>query len=124
METHLHLVASAPDLVKDMKEFKSYTARRIVDYLEETNQAGLLEQLRELKRFHKTQSAYQVWQEGSHPQQIGNDGIMRQKLEYTHNNPVRRSYVDEPAHWRHSSARNYAGMPGLIDVVTDWQFGI
>jgi putative transposase len=28
--------------------------------------------------------------------------------------------VDEPIHWRYSSARNYAGLPGLIDVVTDW----
>jgi len=38
-----------------------------------------------------------------------------------HNNPLRRGYVDEQTHWRYSSARNYAGVMGLIDVVTDWR---
>jgi putative transposase len=32
---------------------------------------------------------------------------MLQKLEYMHNNPVRRGYVDDPMHWRYSSARDY-----------------
>jgi hypothetical protein len=46
--------------------------------------------------------------------------MMRQKLEYIHNNPVKRGYVDDPKHWRYSSARNYAGTPGLIEVATMW----
>jgi putative transposase len=46
--------------------------------------------------------------------------MMLQKLEYIHYNPVKRGYVDEPTDWRSSSARNYAGRPGLIEVVTDW----
>ena len=47
--------------------------------------------------------------------------MMEQKLEYIHWNPVKRGYVDDPTHWRYSSARNYAGMPSLISVVTDWR---
>jgi len=47
--------------------------------------------------------------------------MMRQKLEYIHYNPVERGYVDEPAHWRWSSARNYAGLAGLFPVVTEWR---
>ncbi|HEV7999545.1 MAG TPA: hypothetical protein VGP63_06685 [Planctomycetaceae bacterium] len=47
--------------------------------------------------------------------------MMWQKLEYIHNNPVARGYVDDPLHWRYSSARNYAGLPGLIEVVKDWR---
>ena len=73
-----------------------------------------------LKLRHKTKSEYQVWQEGSQPKLVANDEMMRQKLEYVHNNPVKRGYVDDPLHWRYSSARNYAGQPGLIEVVTDW----
>ena len=80
----------------------------------------LLRQLRAHKLRHKKQSDYQVWQEGSHPKQIETDDMMWQKLEYIHNNPVVRGYVDDPLHWRYSSARNYAGLPGLIDVTTDW----
>ena len=71
------------------------------------------------KLAHKVDSDYQVWQEGSQPKQIGNADVMLQKLDYMHYNPVKRGYVDEPADWRYSSA-NYAGRPGLIDVVTDW----
>lgn len=46
--------------------------------------------------------------------------MMRQKIEYIHNNPVKRGYVDKPTDWRYSSARNYAGMEGLIPVTTKW----
>ena len=46
--------------------------------------------------------------------------MMRQELEYMHRNPLKRGYVDEAIHWRHSSARNYAGLPGLFPVKTDW----
>jgi len=43
-----------------------------------------------------------------------------QKSAYAHGNPRPRGYVDEAIHWRYSSARNYAGRPGLLDVVADW----
>jgi len=46
--------------------------------------------------------------------------MMLQKLEYIHNNPVARGYVDDPVHWRYSSARNYARQEGLIELVTQW----
>jgi hypothetical protein len=46
---------------------------------------------------------------------------MWQKIEYIQMNPVKRGYVDDPLHWRWSSARNYARQAGLIEVVTDWR---
>jgi putative transposase len=81
----------------------------------------ILEQLEWHKAQHKTDRTYQLWQEGSHPQQIQNDAMMEQKLEYIHFNPVRRGYIDDPVHWRYSSARNYAGQHGLLPVTTDWR---
>ena len=51
---------------------------------------------------------------------IADDGMLLQKLEYMHYNPVKRGYVDDPTYWRYSSARNYAGLAGLIRVTTDW----
>lgn len=44
---------------------------------------------------------------------------MRQKLDYIHRNPVEHGYVDLPEHWRYSSARNYAGLEGVIEVVRE-----
>ena len=120
LENHLHLVASSQELQKDIRNFKSYTARRIVDLLKKTGSETLLTQLKGEKLQHKTASEYQVWQEGSHPKQIRDSEMMAQKLDYIHYNPVKRGYVDDPVHWRYSSARNYAGEEGLIEVITDW----
>jgi putative transposase len=121
LENHLHLIASAPDLSKEIGDFKSFTARRIIDYLTEQKVTTLLQQLRFWKNHYKVDREYQLWQEGSHPQQILDDKMMLQKLEYIHLNPVKRGFVDDAIHWRYSSARNYHGMPGLIEVATDWQ---
>jgi len=121
LENHLHLAARAPELSDVKKRFKSFTARCIIDLLKEHDAEMLLWQLRNFKLRHKIESEHQVWQEGSHPQQIQDDDMMEQKLVYMHNNPVKRGYVDDPVHWRHSSARNYAGQTGLIEVITDWR---
>jgi len=41
---------------------------------------------------------------------------MDQKLDYLHYNPVVAGWVDEPEHYLYSSARDYAGDKGLIDI--------
>lgn len=120
MENHLHLIAASQDLATEIGDFKSYTARSIVDFLKAQKATWILRQLQYHRLRHRKDRQYQFWQEGSHPQQIQNVGMMVQKIEYIHNNPVKRGYVDEPCHWRYSSARNYAGQTGLIDVVTEW----
>ena len=121
LENHLHSLARCPDLSEQVGRFKSYTARCIIDSMVESGFKTLLQELRFFKLHHKTDQAHQLWQEGSHPEQITSDDMMLQKLEYMHNNPIRRGYVDGPTHWRYSSARNYAGQTGLIDVCTDWR---
>jgi len=120
LENHLHLIAQSPTLIRAMQSFKSWTARRILDLLEQQRAHVLLDQFVRMKLAHKKESKFQFWQEGSQPKQIRTDEIMWQKLEYIHFNPVKRGYVDDPVHWRYSSARNYSRLPGLIDVVTDW----
>ncbi len=121
MENHLHWIARSPDLVEQVARYKSFTARRIIDELDRLGYATLLDQLKHFKLRHKIDQRYQLWQEGSHPQQIGSDEMMLQKLEYIHNNPLRRGYVSDPTHWLYSSALNYAGKPGIIDVITNWR---
>jgi REP element-mobilizing transposase RayT len=120
LENHVHLIASAPNLSQELKAFKSFTARRIIDLLEQNRAQVLLDQLEFHRLRHKMESRYQVWQEGSHPQLIQDEEMLRQKLEYMHNNPVKRGYVDDATHWRYSSARNYADLAGLIEVSRDW----
>jgi REP element-mobilizing transposase RayT len=119
MENHLHLIASSDNLSKELGNFKSYTARQIIDHCKR-NHPLILKQLAHAKQTFKQDRDYQFWQEGSHPEQIQNSKMMRQKIEYIHYNPVRRGYVEEPEDWRYSSAGNYSKKPGLIEVCTDW----
>lgn len=117
MENHLHLIAAADNLGKEIGHFKSFTARAIVDWLQaHRTQSYWLRQLAAAKQPHKTGQRYQLWQEGCHPQMISSEAMLRQKLAYIHDNPVKRGYVDDPAHWRYSSYRNYTGGTGLLPV--------
>ena len=121
MENHLHWIATEPELAKRVGEFKSYTAKAILEKMKQNNASILLQELEYYKLRHRVDQTYQLWQEGSHPKVIECDEVCWQKVEYTHNNPLRRGFVDQPEHWRYSSARSYMGMPGLLDVCTDWR---
>ena len=120
LENHIHFIAASTNLSKEVGDFKSYTARRIVDHLSERRVRTLLDGLAYHEARHKNDRPFQLWQEGSHPKRIETEDVLRQKLAYIHENPVKRGYVDDPTHWRYSSARNYARMKSLVDVTTDW----
>jgi len=112
---------SRPDLGKRVNEFKSYTAKNILQEMKRRKYKTPLQEHAYYKHHSRTDQDYQFWVEGSHPQQIESDAMMWQRIEYIHNNPLRRGYVDDPVAWRYSSARNYAGQAGLIEVLTDWR---
>jgi putative transposase len=116
LENHLHFVAQSGRLDLCVRHFKSYTALRIIDHLAAHSEAHLLDRLRSARRAHKTDREFQFWQEGSHAELVFSEDMMREKLDYIHANPVKRGYVDRAEHWRNSSARNYAGETGLIEV--------
>jgi REP element-mobilizing transposase RayT len=119
LENHIHLIASSDDLSKTVKEFESFTATQIVKHLEENKSHNLLGMLRRAKLDYKTESKHQVGQEWSHLEEILSENMMRQKIMYIHNNPVKRGYVDDELHWRYSSSRNDTGEKALIEVKID-----
>src|SRR5262249_45390391 len=53
LENHLHLIASSTALAKEIGDFKSFTARRVIDLLRERRATTLLEQLEYHKARHK-----------------------------------------------------------------------
>ena len=120
LENHLHLVASSDDIAKTMKKFKSFTAKKLLELLKKRNIKIILEQLAFYKKAHKNHTEYQIWQEGFQPKLIQTEKMMIEKIQYIHNNPVKRGYVDEAHHWRYSSARDYLGIDGLIEIEKMW----
>lgn len=43
--------------------------------------------------------------------------ITEQKLEYLHNNPIKEGFVFEPHEYKYSSAIDYAGGRGFVDII-------
>lgn len=120
MKTHLHLVASSDDIRKEIANFRSYTARRSIDYLEENNQQTVLRKLRQQKLSVRKDREYQFWQGGVQPKRIYDRKMMMQKITYIHENPVRKGYVEKAEDWLYSSAGFYIGEDGLLEVCIDW----
>jgi len=107
LDNHFHLIIAGTNLDRTVTDLKKFTARKIIDQLQQDRKAWLLNQLAYYKKRYKTKSDYQVWQEGYHPELIFSYEMLLQKMEYIHNNPVKRGLVVLPEHWLHSSARNY-----------------
>ena len=120
LENHLHLIAQSERIDRDIVRFKSFTSKLLIKFLVEHQVKTILDQLAFYKKAHKSDRTCQFWQEGVHPECLQGMEMMRQKVEYIHNNPVVRGYVDRPEHWRYSSARSYLGIEGLLEVCTEW----
>ncbi|WP_066633306.1 hypothetical protein [Labilibacter marinus] len=69
----------------------------------------------------KRKQAFKLWQNGNHAEIIYSNSFFYQKLDYIHNNPVLDMTVAEPEDYIYSSARNYAQLPYLIDIIKETQ---
>ncbi len=59
---------------------------------------------------------FQFWQQDNHPIELVDNYMLDQKLTYLHNNPVESGYVSNPEDYTYSSARDYCGEKGLLDI--------
>lgn len=110
MLNHLHILSSADGNVSDiMRDFKSYTSHEIIKLLKSRNALIPLQVFKQTAKMDKKSQNYKVWQTGFHPIGIETEKFYRQKLEYIHQNPVRKGYVVRPDFWFYSSAGFYAG---------------
>lgn len=106
LENHLHLIVSSDNLPKTIQKFKSFTAKEILSLLKINKVYTILEQLAFYKKAHRRETSYQLWQEGYQPKEIINEDMLKDKIDYMHQNPVKRGYVENPTHWLNSSARD------------------
>ena len=123
MTNHIHLLVSAehpaylPDIIRD---FKKYTNKQIISLVKSENESRrdwMLYRFSYNAKYNSRIEDYKVWQDGYHGIECNYSGILLQKLHYTHNNPVRAEIVSEPEHYLYSSAIDYAGGKGLLDIL-------
>lgn len=124
MTNHLHFIGSAREgfsmsnILRDMKKFTSKKIiEAIVDNEQESRREWMLAIFKNAGNYNSNNKDFQFWQQGNRPIELWSNEVIQQKLTYIHNNPVAMGLVDEPWHWKYSSAIDYAGGKGLLDLI-------
>ena len=125
MSNHLHLIASAKengkyslsDILRDFKKFTSKAVVQKIVEIPESRRKWLLDRFEFAGRYNKKIEYYKFWQDGNEAKEIFSSDFLQQKLAYIHDNPVRAGWVLEQQYYKYSSAIDYSGGKGLIDVI-------
>ena len=126
MTSHIHLILGAKGLLPlagIIRDLKAFTSRQIRKLLEDDSQViesrnWMIKRMYYVGKCNSSNRDFQFWQQHSHPVELSTDGLMEQKLNYIHFNPVAAGFVDLPEAWTYSSARDYAGVAkGPIELI-------
>lgn len=117
MTNHLHLVIRAKEvsnLSDILRDYKKYTSKAIknaiAENLQESKKEWLLEQF-------KTSEGFRFWRSENKPIELWSNTVIDQKIEYIHQNPVEAGFVFNAEDYVYSSAIDYAGEDGLLDII-------
>jgi putative transposase len=122
MSNHIHLIASASegnnlsDILRDLKKFTSKDLIRAIKDVPESRRDWLLNLFWYAGKNDKKIKYYKVWQDGNDVKEIHSTEFLDQKMEYIHNNPVRAEIVVNSEDYLYSSARDYSGEKGLVNI--------
>ncbi|MFP5471948.1 MAG: REP-associated tyrosine transposase [Bacteroidia bacterium] len=121
MSNHVHLIAQSSNnnLSATIRDFKSFTSKEMLKYIEtgiESRDEWMLNIFKKAALKHKRNSNYQVWTHENHALEVHSYQFFRSKLDYLHANPIRAGIVKNAEDYLYSSATNYAGENGLVQV--------
>ncbi|MDH7461608.1 transposase [Chitinophagaceae bacterium 26-R-25] len=123
MSNHVHVIWTATEksLSDIMRDFKTFTSKEILRSIADKGQVEsrrdwLLYMFEFFGKRTNANDKYKLWSGNNHPEIIYSVDFMRTKLDYIHNNPVRAGIVQNPSDYLYSSASNYEGKSGLIEM--------
>ncbi|MCD7937279.1 MAG: transposase, partial [Tannerellaceae bacterium] len=109
------------DISSIIRDFKKYTHKKIIQTLKtdlkESRREWMLDKFTFAAANDQKIKEIRFWQEGIHKQVLYLNDFLYQKLNYLHSNPVKAEFVSRPEDFLYSSAVDYAGGKGLLDVV-------
>ena len=127
MTNHTHMIVRGRDgdLSGIIRDFKKYTAGRILETIAnepESRKEWMLHRFAWNASTHSRNANYQVWTHENHTVHVYASDFFINKLEYIHNNPVRAGWVMYPEEYLYSSAKALLqNIPGQI-MLTPWGF--
>jgi len=115
MPEHVHILLlpqqAEYEMAAILKAIKQSVARRAVRFLKQ-NSPHWLERLKVTRPGGRVE--HRFWQQGGgYDRNIHKAETAWASVRYMHENPVRRGLVARPVDWAWSSARWYAGLPGV-----------
>ena len=122
MSNHVHLLARSKtgnlsDTIRDMKKF---TAKRILTEALSNNRESRKDWMKVVFEYHakynKRVGEIQFWTHENHAVELTSNVMIDSRFNYIHENPVRAGWVEKAEDYLYSSARNYTGIPGLIEI--------
>lgn len=120
MPTHVHFIArpSAPLTMKQVRtQFASYTSHELLKQMRQDSRDDLLAHFQRAAAEYRDRD-HLIW-ESTHDENIFTPDVLRQKVEYCHNNPLDKGWklVTDRAEYPYSSACFYdLGKPAPIPV--------
>ena len=123
MSNHIHMIAGADEgialnaIIRDMKKFTSKEISKTMEFAQESRKEWIFNLMKFRGKCHPKNIDVKFWKDGYDCFELYSNEAIDQKLNYIHNNPVRAEIVEEPHHYLYSSAKNYAGEKGLLDVI-------
>jgi REP element-mobilizing transposase RayT len=110
MPNHIHLVTDSQNKAKRVLQFvNGIVSRRVIDFLKVHGHERSLKKLQheEYRRGHK----YSLWDHHPNIRLLTSEEMFMQRVNYTHQNPVRAGLVTHAEEYRFSSARIWKGEP-------------
>jgi putative transposase len=114
MPSHVHLIfrSAIGDPSGLIRDFKGFTARKMLKLIEENPQESrkewMLWMFERAGNKNSNVKQKQFWQQNNKPIEIWSLKVFEQKLNYIHNNPIETGFVTDVVDWKYSSARNYS----------------
>lgn len=102
MPSHVHLIfrSGNEDPSGLIRDFKGFTAKKLIKTIEENPQESRKEWLLwMMERAGKKKSNVkqrQFWQQHNKPIELWSEKVIQQKIDYIHNNPVESGFVTDP----------------------------
>ncbi|WP_299884215.1 transposase [uncultured Lacinutrix sp.] len=122
MPSHIHFIfrSSNEKPMELLRDFKKHTSKKVIEAIENNPQESRKEWLLWMfKRAGKKQgniSTYQFWQHHNKPIELWSEKVIKQKIDYIHNNPVESGFVTNVIDWKYSSARNYQDDNTVLEI--------
>lgn len=122
MPSHVHLIFRAQDKNPSevLKRIKSVTSRNLQKLIyenpQESRKEWMLWMMQRAGQKNSNVKNRQFWQQHNKPIELWSPHVIDQKVDYIHMNPVAAGFVQEPHYWKYSSAIDYSGGKGILDI--------